>query len=172
MNFPDSPAQRLDSRQGRIPIVTRLLAFVQAPTLDEDLAAGIRPSATTAHQLRANHLRSKRVRRRVAAALNRAIEDAYRPVQTATSQAPLSREAVRECQQQIRELARLVATLENPRTQGVAIAFQLAFDGRGALFFQPQARDGGERLANTIRAAHCALRVSADFDQVERSAKA
>ena len=91
MNFPDSPAQRLDSRQGRIPIVTRLLAFVQAPTLDEDLAAGIRPSATTAHQLRANHLRSKRVRRRVAAALNRAIEDAYHPVQTATSQAPLSR---------------------------------------------------------------------------------
>jgi hypothetical protein len=165
MNFPDSPARRLDSGQGRIQIVTRLLAFVRAPTLDEDLAAGVRPSATTAHQLRANHLRRKRVRRRVAAALSRAIEDASRPVQTATSQAPLSREAVRECQQQIRELATLVATLENPRTQGVAIAFQLAFDGRGALFFQPQARDGGERLANTLRAAHCALRVSAEFDE-------
>jgi hypothetical protein len=57
--------------------------------------------------------------------------------------------------------------LENPRIQGVAIAFRLAFDGGGALFLQPGTDDGIERLANTVQAAHAALGVSAEFDEPE-----
>jgi hypothetical protein len=141
-----------------------LVAFVQAPKLDADLGAGLRPSVSPAHQVRADHLKKKRVRRLIATALNRAVEDAARPVRHGTPQAPLDREAVRCCHREIQALATLVATLENPRTQGVAIAFQMAFDGRGALFFQPDTPNGVERLANTVQAAQRALGVSAEFE--------
>jgi hypothetical protein len=163
MTLPGSLA-RHDGHRARTLVVLRFLSFVRAPMLDAELAAGIRPSASTAHQLRANHLRRIRVRRRIAIALNRAVDDANCPVRHGTPQAPLSREAVRCCCAEIRELAALVASLENPRTQGVAIAFQLAFDGSGPLFFRPDPPDGTERLANTVRAARSALRVSADFE--------
>jgi hypothetical protein len=59
----------------------------------------------------------------------------------------------------------MVVTTENPRVQGVAIAHQLAFDGTGPLFFQPNKRRSAERLANTIRAAQNALNVSGAFDR-------
>lgn len=163
MNFPDSLTRRLDERHPRNRIFPRLHAVLRAPNLDEELAAGIRPSATTAHQLRADHLRRPRVRRRITTALNRAVDDAPQPERHVTSQAPLCREAVRHCSEEIRELATLVATMEDPPTRGVAIAFQLAFDGRGALFFQSDAGDAVEHLANTLDAAFRALRVSPDL---------
>ena len=140
-----------------------LQSVLKAPDLDMELAAGFRPAASPAHQLRADHLLRSRVRRRIATALNRAVDDASHPVKHGTSQAPLCREAVQRCSGEIRELATLVATMENPPPRGVAIAFQLAFDGRGALYFRPDTRDGVERLANTLHAAHRALRVSADL---------
>jgi hypothetical protein len=146
-------------------IRARWLAHVHAPRLDADLADGVRPSASPAHQLRADHLHRARVRRRIAYALNRAAADASRPVRHLTPQAPLSRMAIRCCREQLLALATSVATLENPRTQGLAIASQLAFDGRGPLFFQPERRGELDRLANTIQAADAALRVSAHFDE-------
>jgi len=163
MAFPVSPTRR--PRHTRSPTVAaRLLAVVQAPSLDADLGAGIRPSVSPAHRLRADHLRRRCVRRRIATALNRAVEDAGNPVHRVTAQAPLDREAVRSCQRQIRALATLVSTMDNPRIQGIAIAFELAFDGGGAMFFHPGTPNGIERLANTVQAALSALRVSADFD--------
>jgi hypothetical protein len=140
-----------------------LRAVLQAPDLDMELAAGFRSSTSPAHQLRADHLMRPRVRRRIANALNRAVDDASGPVVPGTPQAPLCREGVRQCSREIRELATLVATMENPRPRGVAIAFQLAFDGRSALFFQPGSGDGADHLANTLQAVHMALRVSADL---------
>ena len=164
MTFPASLTKR--SRQTRSrAVVARLLALVQAPSLDADLCAGIRPSVSPAHQLRADHLRRRDVRCRIATALNRAVEDVGSPVHHGTAKAPLDREAVRCCQRQIRALATLVSTMDNPRIQGVAIASQLAFDGSGAMFFHPDRPNGIERLANTVKAAHSALRVSADFDE-------
>ena len=160
MTYQTSSARRLDERRPRTRLIPRLLALLKAPDLDAELAAGMRPSASPAHQLRADHLRRRRVRLRIATALNRAVDDAYRPVRQGTPQAPLEREAVRRCSGEIRELARLIATLENPRTRGVAIAFQLAFDGRAPLFFHPDRSDGVERLANTLYTARQALRVS------------
>jgi hypothetical protein len=164
MAFPASLTRRPRQARSRA-VAARLIALVQAPSLDADLGAGIRPSVSPAHQLRADHLRRRDVRRRIATALNGAVEDVGSPVHHVTAQAPLDREAVRSCQRQIRDLATLVSTMDNPRIQGVAIAFQLAFDGSGAMFFHPDTPNGIERLANTVNAAHGALRVSADFDE-------
>src|SRR4051794_11466759 len=163
MRFSDSLAGQQHQHRPLPQIVLHLLAAIEAPKLDAELAAGIRPSVSAAHQARADHLLRRDVRHRVASALNRAVDDAYGPAWLLTPQAPLSREAVRRCAGQIRELAHLVASLESPRTQGVAIASQLAFDGRGPLFFQPGTHDGVDRLANTLNAAQLALRVSPEL---------
>lgn len=160
-------AGRLKVGRGRprLLLVARLVALVRAPTLDQDLADGVRPSASLAHRLRADHLTQPRVRRNIAAALARAVADADRPVRR-TAQVPLSREAIRCCERELRGLAdALLVERENPRAQGVAIAFRLAFDGGGALFLQPETRHARERLANTVQAALSALRVSAEFDE-------
>jgi hypothetical protein len=149
-------------------IIPRLLSLLLAPRLDEELAAGICPSATPAHQVRADHLRCESVRRRIAAALNSAVEEADRPVRPRTAQAPLSREAIRSCRREIEELSTAITALENPRARGVAIAHQLAFDGCGPLFLQPGDRRPTERLAHAVQAARCALQVSADFDEPRR----
>jgi hypothetical protein len=163
MNFPDLLARQHEEDPARSQLVTWLLAVIKAPNLDEELSAGVRPSASRAHQLRADHLGRRRVRRGIASALNRAVTNAWQSNRAVTSQAPLCREAVRSCSGEIRDLARLVATMENPPIRGVAIASQLAFDGRGALFFKPEAGDGVEQLANTLDAARRALRVSPDL---------
>ena len=166
MTSPGALAARLGlGYRQRVLLIPRLLAVVRAPTLDADLAAGIRPSATLVHQLRADHLKQARVRQRLACALSRAVTDASRPVRQGTVEVPRSREAIRSCQRELRALATAVATLENPRVQGVAIAFRLAYDGGGALYFQHETRDSVERLANTVQAALAALDVAAEFDE-------
>jgi hypothetical protein len=80
---------------------------------------------------------------------------------------PLSREAVRRCQQELQALAASIVALEKPRVQGIAIASDLAFDGGSALYFQPITGDPTDRLANTIQAACTALQVSPRFDEPE-----
>jgi len=118
-----------------------------------------------AHLARADRITRPGARRRVRAALNRALDDAFAPQRQLSPEAPLSRAAIRACSEELGRLAETVVTTENPRVQGVAIARQLAFDGRGPLFFQPREKRSVERLANTIRAAHSALRVSGEFDR-------
>jgi hypothetical protein len=143
-----------------------VLAFLRAPVIDAELAAGTRPSSSAIHRLRADHLRRPRTRRRIADALNRAVADAHRPTPKGCLQVPLSGFAIDRCHRELRALATSISTLENPRTQGVAIAFQLAFDGSGPLFRQPGGRDGHECLANTIESANAALRISVEFDDL------
>jgi hypothetical protein len=164
MAFPVSFTRRSEGPRG-VPLVSQVVALVQAPRLDADLGAGIRPSFSPAHRLRADHLRRRKVRGRIATGLHRAVEDAAHPVRRGTPQAPLDRDAVRSCESEIRALATSVATLDNPRTQGIALASQLAFDGGGALFFHPDTPDGVDRLANTVRSTQNALRVSGEFDE-------
>ena len=149
----------------RLVLTSRLRALLPSPSLDSDLAAGIFPSASAAHLARADRITRRRTRRRIQASLNRALEDANAPQRRLTPEAPLSRAAIRACHDQLSRLAEAVVVTENPRVQGVAIAHQLAFDGRDALFFQPDTRRRVERLANTIRAAQSALRVSGQFDR-------
>jgi hypothetical protein len=150
----------------RLRLSARLHAIVEGPRLDSELADGISPSASAAHLARADRITRPEVRRRIAAALNRAIEESFAPTRRHSPQAPLSVNAIRACREQLITLARRIVTTENPRVQAVAIASQLAFDGRGALFFQPKQEPTPDRLANTIRAALSALRVSGEFDRM------
>ena len=78
---------------------------------------------------------------------------------------PYSYRAIRHSHCELRALAKAIAADENLPARGLAIAFQLCFDGRGALFFQPGSNDRVERLANTVQTARNAMRVSIDFEQ-------
>lgn len=80
-------------------------------------------------------------------------------------QVALNHEAIAGCRRELAALAQAVAAGDAARIQGLAIAFRLAFDGGGPLFHQ-SSREGRERLANTVRAALAALRVSSHFDQL------
>ena len=168
MTSPDAHAGRLGLGGFRpgAGLVPRLLSVVHAPALDADLAEGVRPSTSPAHRLRAEHLRRPRVRRRISHALARAVVEADRERPRATAQVPLDSEAILGCKGDLRALAKAVADLDDPRTQGLAIAFLLAFDGAGALFRQPS-RNAQDRLGSSVRAALASLRVSAQFDQLE-----
>ena len=161
------PTYRVRFRAFRVRLraFARLNALVHGPRLDSELAEGVSPSASSAHLARADWITRPRARRRIAVALNRAIEESFAPPRRHTSEAPLSGTAIRSCRELLITLARKLVAAENPRVQGVAISRQLAFDGRGALFSQPNAKSSAERLANTIRAALSALRVSSEFDR-------
>jgi hypothetical protein len=169
MTSSDAHAGGLSNRHSRGggSLLPRLLAIARAPVLDAELADGIHPSVSPAHRLRANHLCRQGVRRRTALALHRALADAQRGVPPRGAEIPLSREAINRCGVELDALAEAIATIKEPRTQGVAIASQLAFDGCGPLFDQPSMPDGRERLANTVRAALAALEVSSEFDRLE-----
>jgi hypothetical protein len=166
MTSPDLPTAPVRTVSRLRTLLTRLRAHLQGPSLDADLAAGVRPSVSAAHLARADWITGQAARRRVSDALNRALRVADAPPAKGTVYAPLSIPAIRACRDALKQLAVAVVTTENPRVQGIAIAHQLVFDGTGALFFQPTERRPTERLENTIWAALRALSVSGDFDRV------
>jgi hypothetical protein len=146
--------------------VDRLLAFVRTAALDKELADGLRPASSHTRELRADRLKQGRVRHRIAAALDRAIGAARIPSPALGSMAPLNREAILACADELHALANSIATAVNPRAQGLAMASLLAFDGAGPLFWRPGEPDASQRLPNAIQAIKAALRVSAEFDSM------
>src|SRR5262245_38188777 len=112
MDSSGSVARWRDGHRLR-PVLPRFLAVVQAHTLDADLAGGLRPSATPAHQLRANHLRRPRVRRHIAYALEGAVKAASRPPCHEPGRVPVNREAIRRSHADVLALARMVRSEEH-----------------------------------------------------------
>jgi hypothetical protein len=106
-----------------------------------------------------------RIRRRIAGALENAVHEAHRPVSRRSVIAPYSYRAIRDSHRELRALARVIATEQNLPARGLAIAYQLCFDGRSALYFQPDCPDRVERLANKVQTARNAMRVSIDFEK-------
>lgn len=158
-----APSDRLRPLGWRLVVL--LWTFVAGPTLDAELAEGVRPSASTALSLRARHISSPRARRRLAEALRLRIEAAKSPSPSWSVRVPVDQVAVLSCQAEITALANRIATIQHPRPRGVAIAHQLAFDGLSPLYWKPRGgEDAASRLADRIHAARRALEVSADFD--------
>jgi hypothetical protein len=155
----------------RKAFVARLGAFLAGPRYDAELADGISPTKSIYHAARAGRITRRRACDRVARALGRAVDAAERPLANPVdSKVPLDSGAVRVCRKELLLLAQTLATIERPPAHGVAIARQLAFDGRSPLFLQaPDRRKGSaRRLASTLYAAQRALEVSANFDGTER----
>jgi hypothetical protein len=157
----------------RKAFLARLGAFLAGARYDAELADGISPTKSICHAARAGRITSRRARRRVAQALNRAVEAAEPPPDPSCldTKVPVDSGAVRVCRDEVLLLADRLATIERPPVRGVAIARQLVFDGRSPLFLQaPNHRKGSDRrLASTLYAAQRALEVSADFDWTRRS---
>lgn len=156
----------------RTRLLVRVWAFVAGPSLDAELADGVSPTASILLGARADWITRPRACRLVAQVLRGAVEAAEQPPnRSLSSRVPVEADAVELCADEVLALAERLTTIERPSAFGVAIARQLAFDGRSPLLLQaPAHRDGaGRRLASTVDAAHRALSVSADFDRISAS---
>ena len=156
----------------RKAFLARLWAFLAGPRYDAELADGTSPTKSICHAARAGRITRQRACRRVAQALNGAVEAAEHPPDPhrLDPKVPLDSGAVRVCKDEVLSLADTLATIERPPARGVAIARQLVFDGRSPLFLQaPDRRKGNaRRLASTLYATQRALEVAADLDGIER----
>ena len=152
----------------RKAFLARLGAFLAGPRYDAELADGTSPTKSIYHAARAGRITRQRACRKVARALNGAVEAVERPPvpNRLDPKVPLDSLAVRVCKDEVLSLADTLVTIERPPARGVAIARQLVFDGCSPLFLQaPDGRKGNaRRLASTLCAAQRALEVSADFD--------
>jgi hypothetical protein len=147
----------------------RLWAFLEGHRYDAELADGISPMKSIYHGARADRITTRRACRRVAQALQGAVEAAeQQPPNHLDCKVRVDSSAIRVCRDEVLSLAHTLATVERPPARGVAIVRQLVFDGRSPLFFQsPDRRKGGDRrLASALFAAQRALEVAADFDCV------
>jgi hypothetical protein len=155
-------------RAPRMAFIARLVAFLAGPRYDAELADGISPTTSLWHAARAGRITTRRARRRVAQALEGAVEASEHPSapHCLDVKVPVDCRAVRVCKDELLSLAHMLITTERPPARGVAIARQLVFDGCSPLYLQaPPNRHGSERrLASTLYAAERALEISADFD--------
>jgi hypothetical protein len=171
MPFPGFQAGRLPPEpvgaSGK-RFLARLWALLAGPRYDAELAVGISPSTSICLRARANQITRRRACRRVAEALGGAIEAAKAPPKPNPwdPKVPVDAAAIQSCSDSVSALAETLATIKRPPVRGVAIARQLAFDGRSPLFLQaaPYRKGADRRLANTVHAARRALEVSADLD--------
>ena len=155
----------------RPSFLVRLWAFLAGPCLDAKLADGINPTTSVVLGARADWITTHSARRTVAQALRGAVEAAERPPDRGLQgRVPVDAVAIQACRDDVLALADTLLTIERPSAYGVAIARQLAFDGRSPLFLQAADRRQGadRRLACTLDTARCALDVSNDFECPEK----
>ena len=117
----------------------RLRVLLNRSALDTRIAEGESPSADPRLALRANHLCSRRARRRVAAGLQGALTDDGRPGMSAA--VPIDRRAIETARPY---LAQLVEALRSPAPvapNGVARALRLLTDARSPLYAPAEPAD-------------------------------
>jgi hypothetical protein len=110
------------------------------------------PSWDSEFRLRAGQITAAKRRCALAASLQAAVRDAYRPPQW-TVAVPLARSAVRAAARDLRLLAECLAGIAVPAPQGVALAEQLVRDPISPLY----APGSPEALCAAARIAHRAL---------------
>ena len=138
----------------------RVLARCAAARLDRELAAGASPETSATLAARAMHLTSVKVRRDLAASVQRILAVAGHPAQVTPAPAVavhLSRLPLRRARisQSAVPLARLAGYLTAPGpvpVRGVAIISQLLTDGTGPLYYQGCADDLSDIIENASQA--------------------
>jgi hypothetical protein len=125
-------------RFGRVGL--RLWTALHRAGLDRRLAAGEDPCASPSLALRAARLTGGRSRRRLAEALEDAVEDAMSPQPHFSAAVPTDRAAVYEAAPQIAEIEEILRLPGPVYAQGVAMTKLLLTDSASPLY--PPARPG------------------------------
>jgi hypothetical protein len=120
--------------------LTRLRVRLSRAGLDARLAAGEPAADDPALEVRAEQLRSAKVRRRVAAALERACAEASSPPAVGAA-LPVHREAAREARPALEQLIAALRSPEPGEARGVALAIRLLTNAAGPLY-APSDLDG------------------------------
>ena len=138
----------------------RLLARCAAARLDRELAAGTAPESSVGLAARAMALTSAKVRRELAASVQRILAAAGQPPAAPLAPAaavrparlPLSRARISGSAVPLATLAGALAAPGPVPVQDVAMVSQLLADGTGPLYRQTRGDDLGAIIANAARA--------------------
>jgi hypothetical protein len=137
----------------------RVLARWAAARLDRELAAGASPESSAGLAARAMALTSTKVRRELAASLQRILAAAGQPPAAMRSPAaavrpariPVNRTQISQSAVPLAELAGCLAAPGPVEVQGVAMVSQLLADGTGPLYHQGRGDDLSAIIENATR---------------------
>jgi hypothetical protein len=152
MSSPDANPGAVEVQ--RVSLRDRVVARLFSDRLDRRLAAGVPPEASAPLSLRARRLIDPATARRLARAVQRALDDA-RFCQARIARIPVRRRAVRDAAADLEAVARRLSAPAPLGVQGVAQVGLLLSDGCGPLY---SAR-AGEDLRSALRRARAALEV-------------
>jgi hypothetical protein len=127
----------------------RLMARVQAPRLDSDLARGVSPDATIALALRARALVRPQTRRELAFGARRLLAASARP---SGLRVPVCRDRVRESSEEFADLIGRLVGNGPVAVRGVALASVLLCDGNGPLYRRANQDDTRARVREAATA--------------------
>ena len=138
----------------------RVLARCAAARLDRELAAGTSPESSAGLAARAMALTSTKVRRELAASLQRILAAAGQPQAAMLSPAaaarrgriPVNRGGISQSAVPLAELAGCLAAPGPVQVQGVAMLSQLLADGTGPLYHDSRGDDLGAIIEQVTRA--------------------
>jgi hypothetical protein len=137
----------------------RLRVWLRRDSLDRRLAEGTPPTASPELTRRAAQLLSRRMRRRLAAWLERTLEEAQRPPRRISAALPLDRDAIRIARPELLSLARDLSEVHEPVcVRGVARAYLLLTDGASPLYaWVPAMSQVEQTLDVSVRHARTSL---------------
>jgi hypothetical protein len=126
---------------------------LRAPFLDRQLLAGVDPHREAALEKRAQHLCSRRLRDRLASALEQVLAEAEGSSPARSAKAPVARQEVLEARTPLLDLARRLRSDAAVDPQGVLLVRRLLSDPAGPLATSPTAIS----LEVSLRRANAAL---------------
>lgn len=129
----------------------RLLARVQAPSLDCQLAAGCPAGTSQVLALRAQELTAPAGRRELARRWDHVLDLAHRPPVPRTPRGPLCRDRIAAAERDVREMLTVLAGPLPVSARGAAMASVLLSDGTGALHNRHSPLDLGAEVRAATR---------------------
>jgi hypothetical protein len=146
------PRFRAATEPTRRSLGRRVSLWLRRVELDEQLAAGVQPSAGSLLHARAQQLGSPTARARIARAFEKTLTEARKPAPVQGARLPLRRREIRNCDEDIIALVRRLDDESPIDVQGAAMAELLITDGASPLY-----RTGDRSLRFAIRSARLAL---------------
>jgi hypothetical protein len=146
------PRFRAATEPTRRSLGRRVSVWLHRVELDEQLAAGVQPSAGSLLHARAQQLGSPTERAKIARAFDKTLAEARKPTPVHGARLPLRRREIRNCDEDIIALVRRLDDESPIDVQGAAMAELLITNGASPLY-----RSGDRSLRFAIRSARLAL---------------